>query len=461
MKKILVFIMLISLFACENWLDVNPKSRVKEDDLFANESGFQTALFGIYTSMAASSLYGEELTMSFMDVLAQYYNMPSSVHVYFTASSYDYTSAAMESKVNTIWLRMYRIIMNCNNLLENLEGKEGLFAEGHYALIKGEVLGVRAYLHFDLLRLFAPSFTAGKDQPAIPYVDKVVRTPFPQLTSQQVVGRILQDCKEAMDCLRAYDPMGPRNISDENDRFLQYRPERMNYYAVQALTARVNLWAGNSGEAETISGDLIKARTAVNEVLFQLYSDKVMKYSDDFFNTNLENSRKLAVTQKVREQIYEVSRYKSFDRRITSWMELEPGSIEGEEGQEMTGSYLVTKYTKGSAYQNNLPLIRMTEVYYISAECKADEQEGLNLLNKVRQSYGILETTDLKAETSVFEDELFKEYRKSFLAEGQVFYYMKRRDFKEIPNVILVESARRIYTLPMPQSELEFGKLIK
>ena len=74
MKKILILSLLIScsqfFMSCENWFDVNPKSQVKNDILFENENGYKTALFGIYTTMATPALYGQELTMSLLDVLA-------------------------------------------------------------------------------------------------------------------------------------------------------------------------------------------------------------------------------------------------------------------------------------------------------------------------------------------------------------------------------------------------------
>ena len=54
------------------------------------------------------------------------------------------------------------------NLLENMEGRQELFSGHNYELIRGETLGLRAYLHFDLLRMFAPSFTVGANAAAIP-----------------------------------------------------------------------------------------------------------------------------------------------------------------------------------------------------------------------------------------------------------------------------------------------------
>lgn len=92
MKKILILSLLIScsqfFMSCENWFDVNPKSQVKNDILFENENGYKTALFGIYTTMATPALYGQELTMSLLDVLAQYYTIKRQLPSIFTMLRY-------------------------------------------------------------------------------------------------------------------------------------------------------------------------------------------------------------------------------------------------------------------------------------------------------------------------------------------------------------------------------------
>lgn len=464
MKKILLLINILScslLFvSCENWFDVKPKSQVKNDDLFENESGYKTALFGIYTTMATSPLYGQQLTMSFMDVLAQYYTLSSNYHSYYRASLYDYTDQNVKSQTSTIWETMYKTIMNCNNLLENMDGQEALFSHKNYELIRGEALGLRAYLHFDLLRMYAPSFAVGKDEAAIPYVDQVARTPFPQLTNSQVVERILKDCEAALKFLEVSDPYGPEgDKANWKDEFLDNRMERMNYYAVKALMARVYLWAGKITEAKTITQELTGIKKfGVNSPIFWLYSDKITTYSDEYYTENSENNLQLPISQNQRKEFYETDKYASQDSRINSWMVLNSKTSVDENAN--TGRYLITKYTSSSAMRQNVPLIRMTEMYYILAECETSEAEALKYLNAVRQDYGIPEAMDLKEGDCVFADELFKEYRKSFVAEGQLFYFLKRKDVSKIPGAITVENPRQVFCLPFPDDEIEFGNMI-
>ena len=45
--KILLIGCLLVMVSCNNWLDVDPKSQVKDKDLFASEMGFKLSLIHI------------------------------------------------------------------------------------------------------------------------------------------------------------------------------------------------------------------------------------------------------------------------------------------------------------------------------------------------------------------------------------------------------------------------------
>lgn len=59
------------MVSCNNWLDVDPKSQVKDKDLFASKWGFKEALSGVYSLMTKEGLYGKELTFGWLGVLGQ------------------------------------------------------------------------------------------------------------------------------------------------------------------------------------------------------------------------------------------------------------------------------------------------------------------------------------------------------------------------------------------------------
>lgn len=72
-----------------------------------------------------------------------------------------------------------RLILNCNKLLKNIQGKQSLFTGYNYDIIRGEALALRAMLHFDMLRLFGPVYSLNPDGTAIPYYTDEALTPKP------------------------------------------------------------------------------------------------------------------------------------------------------------------------------------------------------------------------------------------------------------------------------------------
>ncbi len=88
----------------------------------------------------------------------------------------------------------------------------------------------------------------------------------------------------------------------------------------------------------------------------------------------------------------------------------------------------------------------------------SDKARAISLLNTVR-SYRKLGDFPLPATLSADEvnTEIFKEYRKEFLGEGQLFFYYKRLNLQSIEGAG-VTANDNIYVLPMPDNEVEFGQ---
>ena len=104
----------LALAGCNDWLDVNPKSQVKQEALFSSESGYQDALTGIYTIMARTDMYGGNETMGFLDMVAQVYTEVAST--YEGALKYDYEASAIETIIDAMWSGNYNAIANCNSI---------------------------------------------------------------------------------------------------------------------------------------------------------------------------------------------------------------------------------------------------------------------------------------------------------------------------------------------------------
>ena len=135
-------------------------------------------------------------------------------------------------------------------------------------MIIGEAMALRAFLHFDMLRLFGPVYATNKADLSIPYNTVYSISATSLLPATQVVEKVLKDLDEAERLLGESDPIieeGPQNQDSEDGlNYYTYRTQRLNYYAVKALKARVYLWADNKAEAYREA----KAVTAVQEQWF-------------------------------------------------------------------------------------------------------------------------------------------------------------------------------------------------
>lgn len=455
----------VTLTACNKWLDVQPKTTMKTDVLFTTQSGFRDALTGIYSNMTIASSYGTELTFGFADVLAQAYdNVPTSLtHTYFNAVAYDYTESTEETRIAGIWKQAYKSITNANILLSYIDDKKKVFTGKNYNLIKGEALGLRAYLHFDMLRLFAPSPVMGADRKAIPYVDSYTNVPFPQLTVAQVMDKIAGDLAAARELLKDADTYGPMRASfdlTEVNEIAGTRQYRMNYYAVTALLARVELYKSNKTAAvayakEVIDSGLFPAfsssgQIAASDNVFPLehvfsltIPDLKTKYADVYFLqvADGQNTNNLSITNNTLSAIYPAGL--NTDYRI-NWFEANSSTTKR-----------VSKYT----YNTVIPLLKISEMYLIAAEAEPAVDNAMAYLNTLRAHRG-LSPLDAAAYTrEMLDKEIGDEYRREFIAEGQLFFYYKRTNADKLPTLTAFKNKEAVYILPIPVAEKEFGNI--
>ena len=199
-----------TLFAsCDSWLEVKPYDQIAEGELQKSEEGYQKMLNGIYIDLNSDALYGQTLSVEMIEVMGGAYTIGTDNSVwgnYKDLSSYQYNTEYWRNRLDQTWNKAYALILNCNKILETIDGNKNLFTDGSYYIIKGEALALRAMLHFDMLRLFGPVYSKDSDKKAIPYYTKQTNSPEPILTAQEVMEKITTDYEDALNYL-ANDPV--------------------------------------------------------------------------------------------------------------------------------------------------------------------------------------------------------------------------------------------------------------
>ena len=466
MRKYIVSICL-SMFlfvSCSSWLDVKPKTTVEEEEVFGREIGFKEALTGIYIKMTSTDLYARNLSYGFLDILGQRYHINDKLN-YEDELWYTFPSTNTQEYTDKIWSEMYNVIANVNNLLYYCDKNRHVFATEHYyEIIKGEALGVRAFLHFDLLRMFGPIYKDNSTAKRIVYRTEFNREPKEMQPSNVVVDSIIADLKKAEMLLKESDTLKfefPKTENEEkwmevNDAFLVYRHMRMNLYAVKAMLARVYLYAGNKTEAANYANQVIESKhfELINdatdilrskEILFSIYVDKFdLQVSEDI----VVGKKYYVDKESFLYEMFDVDHDGTNDLRIREGVAFDYG----------TEGIVMRKYKQESLWpstKGTIVLIRLAEMYYILAECAATPEDAAVFLNKVRDMRGVdpVVCTELNR-----LDEIEKEYRKEFYGEGQLFFFYKRHAYTTFLHCPVNHLAESNYMFSWPDNESLFGK---
>ena len=302
-RNIIAMLLLVTLASCEEWLAEVPFDKVPGDELYATEQGVQEALNGLYLGMLDRSIYGGELTFGLVEALVQHYYIPVDHH-YDTPAAYNFSNSKSASYISAIWSKLYKLIAACNVFLEQVELNKEKYSAAHYKLFRGEAIALRAYLHFDLFRLFTPAYTENtKTQQAITYYITEVNAPGDYASAEEVVTYLLKDIDEAITLLAA-DPLLDGLSTGES--FWDYRNFRLNIYAVQVLKARVLLSTGDKPGAHAIASSLLLNQDFLNtfpfvgslmtgfqdpvgytEVIFGMYDVNRDNIQKDYFSVDL------------------------------------------------------------------------------------------------------------------------------------------------------------------------------
>lgn len=466
--KLLLLGIGVSLVSCEDWLDVRPKSEILTDMHFEEESGFRDQLAGVYTAMTETSMYGRSLSFGLMSVLSQDYDLKSE-STYRYAAEYNYEETNTKNMIDNIWSSTYNCIANLNIMLKYIDNDPNIFTDNNYKMYKGEILGLRAFLHLEMLRIFSPSPKANNNAMAVPYVTQYDKVVTKQKTVNETMNLIIADLLEAEKLLKESDSFLNQDL---NYTVRWDRRYYFNYYAVVGTLARAYMYKGDTANALTYANMIIEEGEDYNsdfswtsndtmeskyeQQVDRLFSGECLFYLNvkDFNDivkyhfTSSASNNTFTPSETKAEQIYEKAMGYGNDYRLHK-------NFQYDGADKYLWKY--HQYENG-ACTDIVPVLRKSESYYIAAEIlkESDPERAIELLNLVREARNLefAPLSDLTADQ--IQEEVGKEYRKEFLAEGQMFFYYKRLDATRIEGASV--NAQSIYVLPMPDTEIEFGE---
>lgn len=467
MKKIkyiiYLFVALLATTSCEDFLNITPDGQSKRDDQLSTPEGIEDAMYGVYSQLRSPSLYGQELYFYTIEIMAQ--NLYCVGNDGLTAlEKYEYDKTEVKTRFESIWTAMYKNISNVNSVLTSPLVENA--TEFPYSIYRGEALALRAFMHFDLVRLFAEQYTVNPEADGIPYATEFsLNTPDFE-TLEKNYEHILADLHEAEKMLEKEDEY------EGVGNYMLDRKIHFNRYAVWATLARVYLTMGNKEQAakyalmaiENNGKYKLKDKTEVIDDLAGVLSEKECLfgvYFPGFFsyvNANLE----LFTTKQA---LYLRDDFTECYERDASGTDFRFTAYFGIKSNGDTDKYRLSKFT--DKYEANgttssrpawkilgLNMIRIPEMYYILAEALMETEPDLALeyYNTVRLHRGLDPLEGKALDMNLINDERFKE----MIGEGQTFFNMKRQNLpisSSNTSDVVYKPENGIYVVPIPDIE--------
>lgn len=487
-----------SLSGCDKWFEVTPSSEIRKQQHYSTVKGFQQTLTGCYISMVSNDLYGKTLTWQMPEILAhQYLETTNPQDRAFFRHEYREESSVVTT-IEQVWAKMYNVIVNANDALDEIEAKKDALQPLEYGILKGEFLAIRAFLHFDLLRLYGYGDYAHRAEvldkkPTLPYVTGLRKDIERQYTGAEYYEMLLKDLTESAALLKQYDPLANPDIDKTSfdianvEGYYSRRNLHLNYYAVKALEARVHLWFGTPDACE-------KAREAARIVITAAEDGSLQKNKG--IETDIHLMKSGEIKGKTRSfstealfamdapgldnatAVYLKPGYRAGDAYALALSPERVKSLFGKDEKDVrlaqtlventsTKGFVSIKYANPDNVNNRVNIIRLPEVYYILAEASlrtGKTAEGMRAINTVRSSRALTVPLDEGISADRAMEEIFAEYEREFISEGILFFTQKRLGKKNI----YVRGAAptggktmtdKEYVLPFPVFEVQNGRV--
>lgn len=414
-KYILVLLVALNFWSCDDFLDVPVKSNISTSNFFQTKEDFDMALTGAYNILTSAEWDPGHRWGNYFEGL-MYLGRVGTDECYVIHGDYDqqisnYTYTPDNYIVSRTWFVQYVGISRTNTILNRYETSNVKLSETDKNRILGETYFLRGFFYFTLAKYF------GEIPLVLNEVIDVSKLDTEKASLEKVYEQIISDFKKAEELLP---------VSNTNGR--------AHKYAATTFLAKVYLQMAGQPLNDPNSAALAEkaASDVINSGLFNLVDDYFSlfdasnEYSSEYiFDIDFSNTEDAThyggqvgtvdgistpydlYWQKVRtcQEFYE--KFDSKDNRRNSIADFRY-ILNGDKlvidrtPSAIDGNYYVYKFRhpldeadRGSTWVNwsnpiNFPVTRYADVLLIQAEAsaragKTPTAEGLENLNKVRR----------------------------------------------------------------------------
>lgn len=435
MKNIFLSFLICSVLgftACDDFLDTKPSVGLPSEEAIADMNSAQNALNGCYNILQNTTYYNHNF-LAYGDIRGD--DVQSNRGQQGSYAMYIFNHTFLNSagaQLGYMWFRPLQLISNASRLIESIDGGkviDGTETEKNNMI--GHAIALRAMAHFDMVKVFGYPFKKdnGASWGAIIIDHTLANDELPvRSTVNETFEFIVKELERAI-------PM----MSTAKDEY-----NRMNAYAARALLARAYLYWEKNDKAYQVASSLIEELKSGSP--YQLYTNEgymdAFAYSSEgtnfdpeslleIFNTSSDNPARNGLGNMYHPNGYaDIMLTEVFQH----FMEADKGDVRYNMVGYMSDKrpYL-TKYPgigDQAAYDNNYPLIRLSEVYLIAAEAAVkgggDQAAGLAYLNEIVKRGNPANSV---SQSEFTLNRVLDERRKEFVGEGHRYFDLLRNGY--------------------------------
>lgn len=452
---------LVIFTSCKKNIDLLPSDVIDATKAFQTVNDLELGTIGVYSALNyENSLY----VNSIMSDEARWATDNNSRN-YGLAHKWDFDPGNGDATAS--WANLYTVIDRANRILAVIDATPAADATelATKSRIKGELLAIRAFSHFELLRWFAPTYESTSLGVPIKLVSSIslpARNTFAEVMKQ--VNMDLTDAKTLIPATYTTTDLSRFTraaVSAIQSRAALYAKDWNNaiVYADEALVSKPTLLS-----KANFSG--IWNDTQLGETFFQLRRNSPTGYlgtlyrdanNDVFFSPSFKLNSTFDIVNDVRYVTYIKN-----DLTLPSTKE----------------RWLVVKYPGQTTTNkfNNVKVIRNAELLLIKAEANAEKATpdfatAASLINTIRTARigtgNFVPVLTYATKQAAIDDIMLERY-KELAFEGHRFFDLRRKQLpvvrtndditvsNGIPLTLSITS--RNYMLPIPQVEIFANK---
>ncbi|MCH8495286.1 MAG: RagB/SusD family nutrient uptake outer membrane protein [Balneolales bacterium] len=459
LKYVAIALIAVVYTACESALDTTPSDLIDASQAFRSVADLEAGAQGVYGTYAGVN--GAEVIYAINALMSEELRRAES-NTGQGMQLFNHNLITSDNTALAAWTSAYYTIDRANRVLAAIDAVETNTAaeEARKNRVRGELLGMRAWVHFDLYRTYS-NYAA--DALAVPYMVQS-QISSPERPSAADFFQLLNaDIDQAVGLLQ---PAGFNVGSDDNNR--------INFRALQGLRARIALYR------EDWPAAIENATEVINNVPLTSLADYADIWSDDEETEVLFKLIRVAATAGQIEiferatnpdvffwasnqlaNLYDVGN----DVRFDSFLNDEPEA----------NTFRVTKYNQRLSEAKNLAdikVMRVSEMYLIRAEAYVRSATP-NLGNAAAditalraQRYNNPPATTFSSANDAMQD-IRLERRLELAFEGHRYYDLKRYGLPIVRQPLDVDGATasdgidpsdasksHMFVFPIPQTEL-------